>query len=279
MGGHGEVVVGKRSYAATEASIARRLAKGRGSGEGASFKPFLTIRDVPSLGRRARILGRVTGRVHHLMSDLECRQFLEFDWRDDVVDIREQHALDRHVTRRIAAGMNVRHPSYQGVDVVMTTDLVAHVDGPDGRMVDPVSVKYAEDQKSARVRDKLAIERRYWDLQGWPLRVVSEEDLPKARAETLAWLLAYHHVEHMPWPSPGYWRRRGSELVSLLRKCPPEASISDVIARAEGGGGYDVGEVMSLIRFLACAKVVAVDLDRRFDVREPVSSIMLGAAA
>lgn len=271
--------MGKRRYAATEASIAGRLARGRGSGEGVSFKPFLTIRDVPSLGRRARILGRVTGRVHHLMSDLECRQFLEFDWRDDVVDIREQFALDRDVTRRIAAGMNVRHPSCRGVDIVMTTDLVAHVDGPHGRVVDPVSVKYVEDQKKPRVREKLAIERRFWDLQGWSLRVVSEQDLPKVRAETLAWLLAYHHVERMPWPYPGYWRQRGSELVGLLRECPSDASILDVIARAEGGGGYGVGEIISLIRFLACAKIVGIDLDRRFDVRDPVSSIVLGAAA
>lgn len=271
--------MGRRSYATTEASIARRLAAGRGDGEGSSFHPFLTIRDVPSLGRRARIKGRVTGRVHHLMSDLECRQFLEFDWRDDVADIREQHALDRDVTRRIAAGMGIRHPSQRGVDMVMTTDLVAYVDGQGGRTVDPVSVKYSDDQQVPRVRDKLAIERRYWELQGWPLRVVSEKELPKERAETLAWVLAYHHVESMPWPAPGYWRRRGAELVDLLRRCPLEARISDVIARAESGGGYEVGEMMSLIRFLACAKVVAVDLDRRFDVRDPVSSIMLGAAA
>lgn len=269
----------RRNYATTEASIARRLADGRGGGEGSSFRPFLTIRDVPSLGRRSRIKGRVTGRVHHLMSDLECRQFLEFDWRDDVVDIREQHALDRDVTRRIAAGMGVRHPSQRGVDIVMTTDLVAHVKGPDGRTVDPVSVKYADDQNGRRVQDKLTIERRYWELQGWPLRVVSEEDLPKERAETLAWLLAYHHVESMPWPSPGYWRRRGGELVDLLRRCPPEARLYDVIASAESGGGYDAGEVLSLIRFLASAKIVGIDLDRRFDPRAPVSSISLGPTA
>lgn len=271
--------MGRRNYATTEASIARRLADGRGGGEGASFRPFLTIRDVPSQGRRSRIKGRITGRVHHLMSDLECRQFLEFDWRDDVVDIREQHALDRDVTRRIAAGMGIRHPSQRGVDVVMTTDLVAHVEGPDGRTVDPVSVKYADDQEGRRVRDKLAIERRYWELQGWPLRVVSEKELPSERAETLAWLLAYHHVESMPWPSPGYWRRRGGELVDLFRRCPPEARISDVIARAEGGGGYEAGEVLSLIRFLASTKIVKIDLDRRFDPRGPVSSIILGPIA
>ncbi len=46
-----------------------------------------------------------TGRVHHLLSDIEFRSFLLFDWAEDVVDIREQFPLDRVATQRIAESM------------------------------------------------------------------------------------------------------------------------------------------------------------------------------
>lgn len=109
-----------------EAKIARFLKEGRGADQGSNYKPWLTARDVPSRGRSHRFVGRVTGRIHHLLSDLEFRTLLIYDWSRIVTDIREQFPLDRDDTRRIAAAMGVRHPAdpRSGTDVVMTTDLL-----------------------------------------------------------------------------------------------------------------------------------------------------------
>ena len=62
-------------YGFDEAKIARFRKEGRGEGFGADYKPWLTARDVPSRGRSHRVLGVTTGRVHHLLSDIERRAF------------------------------------------------------------------------------------------------------------------------------------------------------------------------------------------------------------
>ena len=104
----------RSKYGFDEAKIARFLKEGRGAGRGPSYKPWLTIQDVPSHGRSHRFVGRVTGRLHHLLSDLEYRTLLIYDWSRIVTDIREQFPLDRDDTRR-HAGAAPRRPA-PGVD-------------------------------------------------------------------------------------------------------------------------------------------------------------------
>jgi hypothetical protein len=265
----------KRRYSMDEEKIARLLARGRGSGDGAGYLPFLEVRDVPSLGRRSRILGRTTGRLHHLMSDLETSAFLQADWQDDVTDIKEQHPLDRDVTRRLARGMRVRHPrdTRTATDIVMTTDLL--VVRHSGRHA--YSVKYSTDlggRRGRRVRQKLEIERRYWKLEGVPFTVVTERQLPKIRRDNLAWLHPYHNVANHPWPRPGYWFDRSADLLRIMRNLEPQVSIEALIVALERPGLFEFGEVLSVLRWLMCMKIVEFDLNRRFDVRWPVSDLV-----
>jgi hypothetical protein len=93
-------------------------------GRGTDYLPWLTIYDVASKGRSHRVSGRKTGRIHHLLSDIEWRLFLYLDWCDDVTDIREQFPMDRAVTCRIAESLNIRYPSDTATKtpLVMTTD-------------------------------------------------------------------------------------------------------------------------------------------------------------
>jgi hypothetical protein len=46
----------------------------------ANYQPWLRVQDVPSKGRIHRIKGCITGRVHHLLSDLEAKVFYTFDY-------------------------------------------------------------------------------------------------------------------------------------------------------------------------------------------------------
>ena len=54
----------------TEAKIARYVKEGRGQGELSTYKPWLTIQDVPSSGRVHRVMGWKTEREHHFLSDM-----------------------------------------------------------------------------------------------------------------------------------------------------------------------------------------------------------------
>jgi hypothetical protein len=78
-------------------------------------------------GRIHRIKGCVTGRVHHLLSDLGAKVFYAFDFSPSVLDIREQFPLlPLEDTLAIAEECRVSHPADPGTKhpVVMTTDLL-----------------------------------------------------------------------------------------------------------------------------------------------------------
>jgi hypothetical protein len=92
----------RRRYQFTEAKVRKYIAEGRGSGDGASYKPWLTVYDLPSRGRSHRPFGIKTGRTHHLLSDGEWKSFIRFEYDATVLDIREQFPLDRHQTMRVA---------------------------------------------------------------------------------------------------------------------------------------------------------------------------------
>ena len=117
-----------------EARIGRFVKEGRGTGTGATYKPWLTIGDVPSEGRSHRVLGLKTGRLHHMLSDLELRLFQILDWNDAVQDIREQFPLDRNKTQAIADRLGIRHPvdTVTKTPMVMTTDFLVDI-AHDGR--------------------------------------------------------------------------------------------------------------------------------------------------
>ena len=140
-------------YGFDEQKIERFHKEGRGKGRGAEYKPWLTIHDVPSRGRSHRLQGIKTGRVHHLLSDLECNFFYLLDWSEPVTDIRERFPLEREATRRIAEGLGINHP----IDVatrtplVMTTDFLIDVVRDERLTLMARTVKMSEDLDKPRV--------------------------------------------------------------------------------------------------------------------------------
>jgi hypothetical protein len=87
----------RQRYGFDEAKIARFEKEGRGQGQRAAYRPWLTIRDVPSRGWSHRLQGMTTGRTHHFLSDIECHLFYLLDWSDRVVD-RNHRAVSRSVS-------------------------------------------------------------------------------------------------------------------------------------------------------------------------------------
>jgi len=51
-------------------SIDKKLKDGRGQGIGIDYKPWVTIQDVPSLGRATRLKGIKVPRQFEFLSDL-----------------------------------------------------------------------------------------------------------------------------------------------------------------------------------------------------------------
>jgi hypothetical protein len=253
----------------TESKIGRFAREGRGTGEGVDYKPWLTVHDLSSKGRSARMLGRHNRRLHHLLSDIERGAFLDYDWRDDVQDIREQFPIDRGMTRVIAAEMGVRHPQDVStkVDTVVTTDLlVTFLDGS----MRAVACKASSDLRDARTLEKLEIERRYWSRLGVEWKLWTERSITKARVMNLAYLHEFLDVDDRRLVSQGHWVDMSALFLSRLYSADPEMPFAVFAEEFEKRSGVPPGSAIATMRYLACRKLLVFDIDTRFDPSLPL---------
>jgi hypothetical protein len=106
-----------------------RLKQGRGSGQGAYYKPWILTNEIGSLGTAANPVDYKTGRTIELLSRNEYYYWEVMRFRDDVIDIREQYPLlPLSLTLQIAEELGVKHPQYKGIPIVMTTDFLITTD-------------------------------------------------------------------------------------------------------------------------------------------------------
>lgn len=270
----------KHKYGFDEAKIARFHKEGRGLGVGKEYKPWLTIQDVPSLGRSSRLPGATTGRLHHLLSDIESAAFLLFDWEVTVTDIREQFPLDRDETRSIAAEMGVAHPKdpKSRVDIVMTTDLLVDVTRNGGPQSLARAVKPFAELGERRTLEKLEIERRYWRRRGADWRLITEREYLKQRIQNLRWMGEMRSLAHLNAPHASYWEDRCSRVLLVLKASRGQA-IDTVFGQLEQVHGFASGEALTALRHLLATKQIHMDMDAEFRVTAPVSVLTVPGVA
>ena len=179
--------MGKRKYNWDWNTYHRRIAEGRGQGTLQDYLPWLTIHDLASVGVVSRVMGRTTGRIHHLLSGLETAFFYILDASELALDIREQYPLlNLEDTLRIAEEMRIRHPrdTVSRYPIVFTSDFV--VTTANGLKV--LSVKPTSELEKLRVREKLAVEHKYWEEKGIEWRLVTEKTIDFQKARNLEWI-------------------------------------------------------------------------------------------
>ncbi|HEU5374923.1 MAG TPA: TnsA endonuclease N-terminal domain-containing protein [Ktedonobacteraceae bacterium] len=176
-------------------AIDRMLKQGRGQGTHEQYKPWLTVRDVPSHGKSYRDLGWKTGRPHYFLSTLEFLYYLTLEWSPMVTDIREQYpllsgncAIDD--TLAIADSFDIKHPAHPKTrePIVLTTDFYISLRDENGAFEHARTVKYAKDLSKRRTIEKLEIERRYWEVRGIDWGIVTEHEIPVTLAKNVDFL-------------------------------------------------------------------------------------------
>jgi len=170
-----------------DATFKKYLREGRGQGSGANYKPWINIQDFPSNGMVSRVSGTTTGRIHHLMSNLELSLFYLLDWSEDILDIREQYPLiDLSQAIEIADKANISYPYdlKSGFPYVLTSDF--YLETKQGAMI--MSVKPSSELGKPRVREKLEIERRYWAMRGIQWNIMTENEINRTKANNIEWL-------------------------------------------------------------------------------------------
>jgi hypothetical protein len=184
----------KRRRKWNETVYRKYLREGRGQGAGANYIPWLHVQDFPSNGMASRVRGTKTGRIHHLMSNLETSLFFILDWSESVLDIREQYPiLDIQRIIEIAESAQIKYPydPQSGFPYIMTSDFfIETVDGPT-----VVTIKTSSDLEKPRTREKLEIERRYWQSQGIKWSIATENEINSTKARNIEWLSQSRELE------------------------------------------------------------------------------------
>ncbi|HZH30229.1 MAG TPA: TnsA endonuclease N-terminal domain-containing protein [Pyrinomonadaceae bacterium] len=242
----------------------RRSKEGRGIGTGADYLPYLFIHDVPSIGLASRVWGWKARRVHHLLSRLELKFFYTLEWRLDVIDIREQFPLDLDETLAIADQLGVRHPRDPKTKdyVVMTSDFVITVRKDFVSEEQIRTVKHKKDLEDARVKEKLEIERVYWqEIRELSWEIVTEEHVDANVAGNVEWLHCHRDVERLAPLTAADIER--VETLLTPRVAQGGFRLRDLTNECDARLGFAPGSSLDVVRHLLANRRWEIDMRTR----------------
>lgn len=240
-----------------EPAILKRLQKEkRGQGIGKHYKLFLTVRDVPSKGRVHRRPALTHNRIVHLLSDLELAALLIFDWQYSVIDIREQFPLNPEATISIAKRLGIKHPAYQGVIQVMTTDLLVDFNSDGQHLSKAISVKYAQDLEDERTIEKLELERRFWAGEGVEWFIFTEHEVLVHFVKNIRWLAPHMHSYDLDDSR----RMLVFESILQMLDANQEEKLPVVLSELDQKQGLERGTNLKYFRHLAAQNAFQWDM-------------------
>lgn len=249
----------RRRYTIDEKRAAKFEKEGRGQGDGGDYKPWLTVRDVPSHGLSHRLMGITTGRQHDFLSNLEHDLFLLLDWQTTTADLREQYPLDIDATQDIAERLNIRHPQAPRTPqpMVMTTDLMLDRRGANGLETLAYAVKTAEDLEKPRTLHKLEIEWRYWQARNVPWSIVTRAELPRRLVDNITLVHGFYSQQGLD--------ERALALIPVLLDeiaTRPHQSIGAFRAAMDQQHNLPQGATWSILRHLLATQMVVCDMEQ-----------------
>ncbi|MET0462269.1 MAG: TnsA endonuclease N-terminal domain-containing protein [Chitinophagaceae bacterium] len=254
--------MGRRRSKWTWALIEKRIAQGRGQGEGAAYCPWHFVQDFPSQGRSHRIKGLTVDRVHHLLSDLEANAFFIFDLpSNNIIDIREQYPLlPVEETLEIAKNAGVKHPAdpCTRIPTVLTTDFLLTIKRALIKTYHARTMKYEIDLDDPRIIEKFEIERRYWEARHVNWGYITEKDIPMQIVENARFLHPYYFVTDLYPLTQREIRRIGFELHSGVRRS--DLPLYEIARACDQKLGLRSGQSLAVARHLLARGVWKVNL-------------------
>ncbi len=238
-----------------EKRVQKWIKEGRGSGSGKDYHPWLTVRDLSSRGRSHRVMGHLTQRTHHLLSDMELAAFHLLEWNPAVTDIREQFPLRLEDTLILAEEANIRHPEVGGNTQIMSSDFVVDILAPSGPKQLAIQVKDSSDLKDPRTVEKLELERRYWKKKGISWCLLTEKQIPKIVVKNLDILYSA--------------RVQSESLEILFNSLPvyvdsldanPDAKLPDIGMLIDRSYSLEAGTSLARLRALMALRALTFDI-------------------
>lgn len=260
-----------------EALIERLFQEGRGKGHGPNYLPFLQISDISSSGLSRRTPCIKTGRVHHLLSNVEWEFFHMLQWSRDVVDIREQYPLPRDITREVALEVRIAHPYYPRTNVptVMTVDfLVTRLRGGK-EILEAYDIKRTEAAEDYRTIEKLELTRTTCELLEIPHYLIFHSELPQIKIRNLAWIAGAQSFDGEVELYPGFWDEHMHHILVAISNANQRIRLNAFCALFETKFGLLDGVGLRLARLQMQARKLSPCLNEPDLANAPLSTFVL----
>ncbi len=243
-----------KKSAISNAKYDRWIKEGRGAGQNADYKPWLTVRDFPSKGRVHRVFGHMSQRTHHLFSDLELAVFLLLEWHSEVTQVREQFPLQIDVTRQLSIDAGIKHPNISGNEMYMSTDfLVDSTSKSEPKFA--LQAKYANTINDSRTVEKLELERQYWKTKSVPWYLITEREIPEIILKNIQWLYPSQKEE-----IPEEHARQQIEYFSYHLNKDPNKTLIALCKELDAAYDLPLGESLYEMRFLLAKRYLTFDI-------------------
>jgi hypothetical protein len=242
------------------AGIKENSSGGKGQGDGATYRPYLSVQDFPSIGQVNRVLGWKTERHHELFSNLELWYFYLLDWSIIVSDIQEQFPLwPVEETLAIANEAGIRHPhDKQSQPVVLTTDFLITIKRGNGLIKQARTVKPAAHLEKRRTIEKFEIERRYYQARDIDFGIVTENEINTVFAKNIEWVHKHRNIFSLSLFSNQIIKQISRTLTKLtLERDEP---FRDIALSCDDHLGLEPGSSLSIARHLIASRQWQVDM-------------------
>lgn len=247
-------------------SLRPRVRRGRGVLQGEFYRPWLFVRDVPSKGTSLVSSGILTGRPHHLLSELEAIYFFLTERRTGVIDIREQWPiLETDRTLELCAEMKVRHKLRLGSPEPFTIDFLITEQAGGVLSYRAASVKSVEDAKDPEIRLRLAVEYRWCSERGIPWTLVDTSRFNKTLLQNLRFLRSWFRHRYEPTPA------LETQFLAILRsEYTRNELLRDLVARVATASRLPLAQAEDMFRYCTWHDRIKISLSHPIALDKPL---------
>lgn len=261
----------------TASNIAKKIADGRGAGEGREYKPWLYTHEVPSMGLSHNPFSYKLGREMHLLSTGEQKFFYVAEYSPKITDVREQYPLlPLEETIQIARDNNILHPKdprSQSEKVITTDFLLTTTDG--GSIA--IAFKYARPLQAEktlssntledlRTLEKLEIERLFWKARNIPWRIFTEIDIPENVYKNIKQFYAHYQIED----NLKTILRDVATYIAMEITNKPQLPLREITAASDRRFAITPGSSLAIVWHLLAHRKWEIDLQKLVNPDKPL---------
>lgn len=258
----------KRKLNWDEEKYNRYVKQGKGQGSGKEYIPWVDTSSFPSVGRVSRVLGWKTGRIHHLLSDLQTRYFYMLEWEDAVIDIREHYPLldiEDTINEKTDLRFDLFTDKESEFPYVISTNFLITLKNKEGNnLYIARTVKMATDLEKKRTLERLEIERRYWVAKNVDWGIITQKEIPNTFAKNIEWV----HPSLYSYQERGFSQEDMVYMGNVLieRLVDNIHSIRKVTADFDKEFSCEAGTGLFVFKFLVASKQINVNMMNPIDI-------------